>query len=212
MERIFARLKGARVKLQGGSAGRSQQISGVRLIGILVFCVAAVALAGCQNSSGSQAREEAKTLENREPEKKSPPPVEAQIFEDEAMLKGSQAVVGGKVQNVSGSKLVGLAVEIELKQRQGGKTETRTAQVQPQELAPGEEGRYSLTVSREWNSARLLRLRSATRDSDIAYNSARGARRPPERIETKTKVIVVPRPKPKGEEFINTPDNPEHVP
>jgi hypothetical protein len=40
-----------------------------------------------------------------------------------------------------------------------------------------------------------------------------GARREPERLpQGKPKIVVVPRPRPKGEEFINTPDNPTRIP
>ena len=128
------------------------------------------------------------------------------------MLKGSQAIIGGTVQNISDSDFKGLTVEIELKRRQDATTETRRVEVEPQRLAPGEKGRYSLTVSREWSSARLVRLSSAAEGTQIAYVSERGALRPPERIENKTKVVVIPRPRPKGEEFINTPETADRVP
>lgn len=139
-----------------------------------------------------------------------------QIYEDEAMLKGSQAIIGGTVENVAGERLESLTVELELRRRKDNQTEVRALEIVPPTLAPGERGRYTLTLpSNQWSGSRILRLRSATRGEDIAYKSQVGARRPPERIPDTRKVIVEPRPtRPRrdGEEFINTPDNPERIP
>ncbi len=173
-------------------------------------CVAALLLAGCQASSPQNARHNQEAPQTG----KSDITAQAQIFEDEAMLKGSQAVIGGTVRNISESKFEGLDVEIELIRRRGGGTEARRVALTPSALAPGEEGRYALTVpSREWGNARILRLHSATLSADIVYRTAPGAKRPPERIaDRQPTIVVVPRPKRQGEEFINTPDNPEKIP
>ena len=193
-------------------------VSAKKFFVALTLSAATLIASGCQSSSGSQARREndeasgkQATNSNKQVAAETPAP-QARILEDEAMLKGSQAIIGGTVQNTSETKFEGLAVDIELKRRQDGATETRRAEVKPQNLAPGEQGRYSLSVSREWSSARLLRLYNAERGTEIAYVSERGALRPPERIENKTKVVVIPRPRPKGEEFINTPETADRVP
>lgn len=141
-------------------------------------------------------------------------PPEAQIFEDEARLKGSDALITGTVRNISDKKLEDLTVELELKRRTAQATERRQIKVEPANLEPGAEGRYSLSLrSSEWSGARVLGLNSAGRAETIAFKSAVGARRQPERLpQGSPKIVVVPRPRPKGEEFINTPDNPTRIP
>ena len=141
-------------------------------------------------------------------------PPEAQIFEDEARLKGSDALVTGTIRNISDKRLEDLSVELELKRRTAQATERRQISVEPASLEPGAEGRYSLSLrSSEWSGARVLALNSARRAETIAFKSAVGARRPPERLpQGSPKIVVVPRPRPKGEEFINTPDNPTRIP
>lgn len=149
-----------------------------------------------------------------QPEPKIAAPAEAQIFEDEARLKGSDAVITGTVRNISDKKLEDLSLEMELKRRNAQATERRRINVEPASLAPGAEGRYTLSLrSSEWSGARVLGLNSARRPETIAFKSAVGARRPPERLpQGNPKIVVVPRPRPTGEEFINTPDNPTRIP
>jgi hypothetical protein len=141
---------------------------------------------------------------------------EVQIFEDEPLLKDSQAVVGGKVRNISRESLSNLSLEIELKRRSGGNTETRTIKVEPNELAPGAEGRYSLTLPRqEFSGTQIKNLRSASRSDLIVFKTSPGARRPkepPNEQPTRTVIIERPAPRSKDDEFINTPDNPTRVP
>jgi hypothetical protein len=141
-------------------------------------------------------------------------PPEAQIFEDEARLKGPDALITGTIRNISDKRLEDLSVELELKRRTAQATERRQISVEPASLEPGAEGRYSLSLrSSEWSGARVLNLNSARRPETIAFKSAVGARRQPERLpQGSPKVVVVPRPRPKGEEFINTPDNPTRIP
>jgi hypothetical protein len=103
---------------------------------------------------------------------------------------------------------------MELKRRTGQNTERRQISVEPSNLEPGAEGRYTLSLrSSEWSGARVSSLNSARRAETIAFKSALGARRPPERLpQGSPKVVVAPRPRPQGEEFINTPDNPTRIP
>jgi hypothetical protein len=158
-----------------------------------------------------------RAAQQAEPEAKVAAPPEAQIFEDEARLKGSQALITGAVRNISDQRLEALSLELELKRRGNAQeVERRKISVEPAVLAPGQEGRYTLSLpSSEWSGARLLNLYSGRRAESIAFKSAVGARRPPERTpQGSPKVVVVPRPKPKGggEEFINTPDDPIRIP
>jgi hypothetical protein len=177
----------------------------------LVLCAALLALSGCQGGGPSQAARQAPT-----PAPAAPTP-EVHILVDEAMLRKPHAILGGTVENVGGARLEDLSVELELKRRGDGGTELRTVRVEPAALAPGEKGRYSLKIlSNDWSGSRLLRLRAAGREQDVAFRSSPGARRPPERIPDSRTINVTkearPRPRGGGEEFINTPDTPVSVP
>ncbi|MGI8997114.1 MAG: hypothetical protein ACR2GW_10665 [Pyrinomonadaceae bacterium] len=134
------------------------------------------------------------------------PPI-AHIKENEARLKGSEAILSGTISNISNQKIEKLSLEFELKQRGGSGTEHRTIEVAPPNLNPGEEGHYSFAIaSKEWSSARIVHLRDGR--NDITFKTSLGDKRPAERTPQNPKVVVAPRPKPKGEGFINTPDNP----
>lgn len=142
---------------------------------------------------------------------------EAQVFEDEAIIKDSKAVIGGTVRNISGEKLTDLSLEVELKRRADGTFETRTVAIEPDDLAPGQEGKFSLTLPRqEFSGTQIKRLKSAARASLIVFKSSPGAPRPkepPPEPPTRTTVTIErPSTRSKGEEFINTPDTPTRVP
>lgn len=182
-----------------------------------VACALAVAAALLVGYRSLRARQLAgvRAAQGAEPAAKVASPPEAQIFEDEARLRGSQALITGTIRNISDRKLEGVSLEMELKRRDNPQTaERRRVDVAPSDLAPGQEGRYSLSLpSSEWSGARVLNLNSARRAEAIAFKTSVGARRPPERLpQGSPKVVVVPRPRPKGEEFINTPDDPIRVP
>ncbi|HKQ99365.1 MAG TPA: hypothetical protein VJT09_01755 [Pyrinomonadaceae bacterium] len=141
-------------------------------------------------------------------------PAKVQIFMDEAVRKGSEALIGGTVQNISGENLSNLTVEIELAHRKDAGTEVRVLNVEPGDLAPDQKGRYSLTLTGNYRSWKLLRIKSGASSNEIGFKTAPGAPRPVERAPETTRTIVVGRPSsPKtGEEFINTPDNPSKIP
>jgi hypothetical protein len=146
--------------------------------------------------------------------KPAPTPL-LQLFVDDAMLKGSQAVLGGTILNISGEKLTDLSVELELKRRKDGGSETRTLTVEPRELSPQEQGRYTLSVpSGDYRETRVLHIRSGNSGAgEIAFKMLPGAQRPPEKPPETKVTIVKPSPKRgKGEEFINTPDTPVKIP
>ncbi|MBD0325266.1 MAG: hypothetical protein ICV68_02485 [Pyrinomonadaceae bacterium] len=163
-------------------------------------------------------RRTAQPLASQQQEQAPPPAAstEAQIFENEPVLKDSQAVISGTVRNISRESLNTLSLELELKRRSDGSIETRTISVEPSKLAPGEEGKYSFVLPRqEFSGTQIKHLKSATRSSFIAFKTAPGARRPRELPnEPPTRTVNVPRPSPRsnGEEFINTPDAPTRVP
>jgi len=181
-----------------------------------IICSLAVAIALIIGYRFLRTRhlEQVRATQKIEPSEKIILPPEVQIYEDEARLKGSEAIITGTIHNISEKRLEELSLELELKRRASQVTERRKINIEPGALEPGEQGRYSLRLSSsEWSGARVLSLNSARRNETIAFKSAVGAHRQPERLpQGALKVVVVPRPRPKGEEFINTPDNPTRIP
>lgn len=137
---------------------------------------------------------------------------ELKIFEDEALIKGAHVLVGGTVQNISTATLTDLSLELELTRRADGAKESRTVALAPKDLAPNEQGKYSLTVlSREFKQARVLRVLSGASAREIAFQTAPGAQRPPSPAQQTNKTIIVNRPRSSNGDFINTPDNPTTI-
>ena len=165
-------------------------------------------LAGCQ--SAPDARQQ-KAVQATPTPKPSP---EAHVFLDEARLMKPYAVVGGSVQNVGKERLEKLSVEVELRRRADSGVETREIKVEPGDLEPGQQGKFSLRVlSEEWSGSRVVGLKSGARAGEVAFRSLPGAKRPAEKI--KNDVVIVNAPAKKrssGDDFINTPDTPYSVP
>ncbi len=182
---------------------------------ICVFTALVFVFNGCRNSTLSKDKTVSPTPDHRRQDvKEATTRIEVHVFEDEAMLRGTQAIIGGTIKNTSEEKLESISVELELKHRDDDTTETRKITVAPSSLSPDAQGRYQITLPiREWSAARVLRVHSASRESDIAFASFPGARRPPERSpQIRINSASPPHSRPKGEEFINTPDNPSNIP
>lgn len=141
-------------------------------------------------------------------------PPKVQVLMDEAVRKGSQAIISGTVHNISNETLSAVVVEVELTHRQDGSKEVRPLEVVPNEIGADQDGRYSLTLTGDYRSVKLLSVKSGPRAEEIGFKTAPGAKRPVERAPETTRTIIVNRPTPpkKGEEFINTPDNPARIP
>ncbi len=140
---------------------------------------------------------------------KGPPKVH--ISMDDAMLKSGRTIIGGSIKNISGEKLGGLSVELELRRRRDGSPEQRSVVLEPPQLEPEQEGRYSLTLSsHDYGSVRLVGLRGGPDSQLLGYTSAPGQKRPPERLEPK---VITTQRRPTGNgEFINSPEHPTRVP
>src|SRR5215217_407878 len=181
------------------SAGRKPALT-LTLIPFLI-------LSGCQKAPDASQQKAAQATPTPKPEP------QAHIFVDEAMLAKPYAIIGGAVQNVGKERLEKLSVEIELRRRADAGVETREIKVEPADLEPGQQGRFSLKVlSEEWSGSRVVGLRHVGGE-EIAFRSLPGAKRPPEKI--KENVIIVKTPAKKksgGDDFINTPDTPYSVP
>ncbi|MDQ3649549.1 MAG: hypothetical protein M3458_04570 [Acidobacteriota bacterium] len=180
---------------------------------VIVVMAFGISLSGCQFADSSASKSPPKPS-RAAPSRDETESAEVRILEDEAMLRGSQAIIGGAVQNTSAKKLEALKVELELTRRRDDSSEIRVVELKPQNLAPGEQGRYAVTLaSHEWAAARVARLLDANNVA-ISFKSEPGAKRPLERIGN-GKIVGEPAPRPKtrgSDEFINTPDNPSKIP
>jgi hypothetical protein len=139
----------------------------------------------------------------------APKPPKALVIVDEALLQGGRTTIGGVVKNTSAEKLEGLSVELELRRRKDAVIETLLLPLDPGQLEPQQEGRYSLQLkAQDYSSARVIGLKAGLQA--LPYATAQGQKRPLERFEPKT--VVVGKPASKGGEFLNSPDNPARVP
>lgn len=138
-------------------------------------------------------------------------PPKAMILVDDALPQGGKTVIGGTVKNTSAEKLEGLSVELELKRRKDGVGERKLVAVEPAQLDPDQEARYSFQLkSQEYGSVRLVALKAGPNFLPLPYTVAQGQKRAPERLESKT--ITVEKRSSKPGEFLNSPDNPARVP
>ena len=137
-------------------------------------------------------------------------PALAHVVVDEPILEKGFTVIGGAVKNISDRDLTGVSVVLELRRRKDGGLEEQELPVTPSALRPQQEGSYSLKApAQDFASIRLTGLKVDPQSTLIAYTSAQGKKRPPERFEPRT--IVVKRSGKPGE-FINSPDNPGRLP
>lgn len=140
-------------------------------------------------------------------------PAKVQVFMDDAIRKGPQVTISGTVQNISNEKLSNVKVDIALTHKKDGSNDPYTLTIEPQDLAPQESGRYSLTLNGDYIGIKLLAVKSGPQSEEVGFKPAQGARRPAEHPpETKTIIVDRPSSPKKGEEFINTPDNPSKIP
>lgn len=197
---------------------RSEAEHGRRPAAILIAVACLIVVALIAASYFIFFRQPAQSPAAQEQSKRDAPAAastEAQIFEDEPVIKGSDAVVGGRVRNISREPLRDLSLELELKRRSDGSSETRTVTVEPNDLAPGAEGKYSISLPREgFSQTQIKHLKSAARTAFVIFKTAPGAPRPremPNEPPTRTITIQRPSPRSKSEEFINTPDSPTKV-
>ncbi len=178
--------------------------------------LAALLFSGCQQKKAepSAAGGNKTAAVSQTPSTAAQTEPEANIYVDEAMLAKPYAIIGGTVENVGAERLEKLSVEIELRRRVGGGVERREVAVEPGVLEKGKQGRFRLKVlSEEWSGSRVVSLRSGARPQEVAYKTLPGAKRPPEKVENKTVVVLPPaRKKADGGDFINTPDTPYKVP
>lgn len=141
---------------------------------------------------------------------KATPKVE--VLVDDAMINGKTSVLAGEIHNISNEPLHNLAVELQLRKRTGGGLETRVVIPESTELAPDARTRYSVQVAvSDYSSATFSRVLSGDNHAALAFKAFPGAARPP-MAEPAPKTVVVGRPAPRGDEFLNSEKNPGKVP
>ena len=142
--------------------------------------------------------------------KKATPKVE--VFVDEATINGKKTLLSGTIHNISNESLRNLAVELQLRRRTGGRVEARTVTPEATDLAPDGTTRYRLELlAADYVSATFSHVLAGDNGTQVAFRAFPGAARPPMEPPA-PRTIMVSRPAPKGEEFINGPDNPGKVP
>ena len=135
-----------------------------------------------------------------------------EVLVDDAMIDGKKSVLGGTIHNISNETLRNVAVELQLRRRTGSTVETRVVMPQVTELAADAKTRYSLEVSnQDYSSATFSRVLAGDAHLAIAFKALPGAERPPLPAPP-SKTIVVSRPAPRSDEFLNTEKNPGRVP
>ena len=140
------------------------------------------------------------------------PSPEALILVDQALLQGTNTVLGGTVRNLSTKKLSAISVELELKRRKSDDTERKQVPLTPADLDTSQEGRYSLQLkAQDYMSAKVVALHTDSGNATIPYTLAQGDKRPLEKLDSKTIRIDKSAPG-KRSEFLNSPDNPARVP
>ena len=135
-----------------------------------------------------------------------------EVLVDEATIDGKKSVLSGTIHNISNETLRNVAVELQLRRRTGSTVETRVVMPQVTELAADAKTRYSLEVSvQDYSSATFSRVLAGDAHLAIAFKALPGAERPPLPAPA-SKTIVVSRPAPRSDEFLNTEKNPGRVP
>ena len=142
--------------------------------------------------------------------KKAAPKVE--VLVDDAVVEGKKSRLSGTIHNISNEPLRNVAVVLQLRKRTGSGVETRFVPAEATDLAPDARTRYSLEIATpDYVSATFAKVVIGDDHVAVAFKAAPGAPRPP--METPApKTIIVQRPAPKGEQFLNSEKNPAKVP
>jgi hypothetical protein len=139
--------------------------------------------------------------------------VRVEVFVDDAMVNGKMTTLGGTIHNISSETLNNIAVELQLRRREGGGVDLKTIVPESADLAPDGRTRYSLDVlTQDYISATFLRVAAGSDRATVRFKAQPGLARPPiDAPPSKTMVVDKPRTN-RRDEFINTPNNPGRVP
>lgn len=178
---------------------------------VLALTITTLVFLGYTYLRNRHAQDTAASVESQAVSEEPKGPPQALITIDDALLQGTKSVIAGTVKNISAQRIGPISVELELRHRQDATTEKKVITLDPAEIGPQQEGRYSIELKiQEYASARVTGLRSGSAPSPLVYSTAQGRKRPLERPESKT--ITVGKSPSKGGEFLNSADNPARIP
>ena len=148
------------------------------LAGIAAIIITALVFTGYALLRKRHAQNTASLALVGEPQPGESKPPKALIMVDDALLQGSKTIIGGTVKNTSAEKLEELSVELELKRRKDGVAEKQIVIVEPANLEPDQEGRYSLQLKvQDYGSARLVALKAGSSPMPVPSNWAAPCKR-----------------------------------
>jgi hypothetical protein len=143
--------------------------------------------------------------------KKKAPKVE--VFVDDALVNGKTTTLGGTVHNISTETLQNIAVELHLRRRVGSGVDTKVVAPEMTDLAPDARAHYSLQVATDdYITATFSRVVGGGDRAAVPFKALPGNPRPPMDAPPSKTIVVEKKSQGKGDEFINTPNNPGRVP
>ncbi len=157
------------------------------------------------------------TIQNTKPTPTPLPAPQVQVYEDEARLQGSSAILSGTIKNISTTSLNHLTAIVELSRRnQTQATEQRIITLRPDTLSSGQQAVYQLAVPwRDFSSVKLVAIKSneqticqPSTQKCVSAGKARAKETTPDSRPTIKKTVTLPaKPRrPSGDEIINTPE------
>jgi len=180
------------------------------LIGVLCAVLLTGAVLGGYVALRKRHERQVAAAAEAEVKRKAP---RVEVFVDDALVNGKTTTLGGIVHNISTENLQNIAVELQLRRRVGAGLDTRVVQPEMTDLAPDERAHYSIQVATDdYISATFSRVVSGSDRSAIPFRALPGNPRPPMDAPASKTIIVDKRNPGKGDEFINTPNNPGRVP
>jgi hypothetical protein len=180
------------------------------LIGILCAVLLTTAVLGGYMALRKRHERQVAAAAEAEVKRKAP---KVEVFVDDALVNGRTTTLGGTVHNISSETLQNIAVELQLRRRVGSGLDTRVVVPEMTDLAPDARAHYSIEIATEdYISATFSRVVGGGDRALVPFKALPGNPRPP-MDPPPSKTIVVDKKSPgKGDEFINTPNNPGRVP
>jgi hypothetical protein len=181
------------------------------LIGVLCAVLLTAAILGGYMALRKRHERQVAAAAEAEVKRKAP---KVEVFVDDALVNGKSTTLGGTVHNISTETFQNIAVELQLRRRVGSGLDTRVVQPEMTDLAPDARVHYSIQVATEdYISATFSRVVGGADRAAVPFKALPGNPRPPLDAPASKTIIVEDKRKPgKGDEFINTPNNPGRVP
>jgi hypothetical protein len=180
------------------------------LVGVLCAILLTGAVLGGYMALRKRHERQVAAAAEAEVKRKAP---KVEVFVDDALVNGKTTTLGGTVHNISSENLQNIAVELQLRRRVGAGLDTRVVEPETTDLAPDSRAHYSIQVATEdYISATFSRVVAGADRAAVPYKALPGNPRPPMDAPPSKTIIVDKRKPGKGDEFINTPNNPGRVP